>query len=214
MQRWSLQSLSQFAVQKRDAQALVLEVAARLSRQISFCNDLVAPRLGDDRQLLKDFNHLVYVHKDTHQLCRQVGEQPDLFDRWNKVDQHVVSSTLSQIQSRHATSIERWVSMVVQEPKLHDVVLTVLRGRLGTQLLCDHAVRQLGKQKENGAVTTHCSIQDCIDDAYTEAKFLCDAHWQISPEMQNTSNNDSPREGTCIRPWLVHSLVELSKRML
>ncbi|GKY91761.1 hypothetical protein MPSEU_000147800 [Mayamaea pseudoterrestris] len=215
MQRWSLKSLAelQVAASHESARILIGDVKQRLARQITFCQDSIAPRVKDNSKLSKDLDHLLYIHHDTHRLCSELYHQNKLFARWNASNQHLYSSTLAQVRNRHATTVERWVDMVnIDRGSLHNHVLDILRGRVGIQLLCDHAVQAIDKSKQHGAVTLHCSVRDCIDDAHAEAKFLCEAHWQVSPEL--TVQGDDDVRITCVRPWLTHALVELIKNAM
>ena len=157
---------------------------------------------------------MLFIHEDTHRLSSQLANQSTIYTRWNQADQRLVSSTLAQVRNRHASTIERWVDMVTTNRLLQESVLQLLRGRLGMQLLCDHGVQQMDRHKPQGAVTLDCSIVDCLEDAYTEAKFLCDAHWQVSPELNYCLEDLKDLRVTCIRPWILHAMVELFKNAM
>ena len=213
IRRWSLQSLADLATSTpQGAQTVVQDVTSRLTRQITLCKELVAPRVNDNQALSKDLKHLLFIHEDTHRLCSQLATQSAIYSRWNQADQRLISSTLAQVRNRHASTIERWVDMVTTNRLLQESILQILRGRLGMQLLCDHGVQQLDRHKPQGAVTMDCSIVDCLEDAYTEAKFLCDAHWQVSPDMDYRVDDDVLV--TCVRPWILHAMVELFKNAM
>jgi pyruvate dehydrogenase kinase 2/3/4 len=83
---------------------------------------------------------------------------------------------------------------------LDTLVDTFLRGRLGVQLLCDR----------HGAL--HCHLADVVEDAVTESRHICDAHFEITLQVLVQIPQDAMI--TLIRPWVHHALTELLKNAL
>jgi pyruvate dehydrogenase kinase 2/3/4 len=98
-----------------------------------------------------------------------------------------------------------------------------LRGRLSVQILCDHYVNLHKQQQQqqnhvydytrHGAVHMDCPLEPILQDAWTEAKHLCEAHYQTSPSVQFPIQSSIPNI-TCIRPWLHYCLVEIFKNSM
>jgi pyruvate dehydrogenase kinase 2/3/4 len=102
-------------------------------------------------------------------------------------------------------------------------VVNFLRGRLSVQILCDHYVNLYTKQPQSqqqsqqyvrhGAVHLNCPLEPILQEAWTEAKHLCEAHYQISPNVQYCLSHPISNI-TCIRPWLQYCLVEIFKNSM
>ena len=171
------------------------------------------------QKALRDVTNLVRVHEDTfHLTFGLIKEQSNVLGRWSHADQHLVFATLEQVRSRHASTVETLADMVIDlrqtklmNPDLDDWMDLFLRGRLGVQLLCDHYV-SLHKAKPNGGVSVDCLLANVVDDAVTEAKHLCDAHYENIPDVFVDISLDA--RITIIRPWIHHVLVELLKNAM
>ena len=159
------------------------------------------------------------LHEDTFKLTHGLmDENSTVLERFHDADRHLVFSTLEQVRSRHASTVETLADVVIalrqynlSTYELDDLVDTFLRGRLGVQLLCDHYV-SLHKKKPRGGVSVDCLVADVIDDAVTEAKHICDAHFEKTPEVLLDLPPDATL--TLIRPWVHHALVELLKNAM
>lgn len=88
------------------------------------------------------------------------------------------------------------------------------RGRFGVQLLCNHYVALDKGRKATGEVAMDCSIRDVVDDAVTEAKHLCEAHFSSSPAVVIDESTVDSATAAVIRPWLTFTLVELLKNAM
>ena len=226
-QRYSLQALASQRFSPETARELALNVACRLAHQTESCTKLIdklssaanKPSLAS----MKNLNHIRYVNKDTHRLTNHIGNNQNLFQRWKRADQHVVKASFEEVRSRHATCIERWVDVVSEFREEEDFVTNDILTRFyGVQLLCDHYVQlhkegtgQLHHATPNtggGAVSVDCLVQDCINDAYTEAAAICEAHLQDFPELDGWEGSNV--RATVIQPWLHHTLVELLKNAM
>lgn len=168
----------------------------------------------------KTFRDLLILHRDTYELTMRLLDPDSTF--WDSFDtlSHVVTSTMEQVRSRHATTVETMADLVVTlrsagvvEEEEEDVIEPWLRGRLGVQLLCDHYVT-LDKYQRSG-VTPHCNISEVIEEAVTEATHLCDAHYQITPEVDLADQGPQDQVScTLVRPWVHHSLTEILKNAM
>ena len=94
---------------------------------------------------------------------------------------------------------------------LDTLVDTFLRGRLGVQLLCDHYVA-LHKKKPHGGVSVQCYLTDVVEDAVTESRHICDAHFENTPQVLVQIPQDATI--TLLRPWVHLALTELLKNAL
>ena len=177
----------------------------------------------------RQLSFLRHVHVDTAQQCRQVLERREhLSQRWSNTDQRMVRKCLEQVRDRHAPSLERWVEMAIALRNSNLVVDhnnnnnnnnkdrlldNLLRGRLSIQLLAHHysllAQEDEHQRRPTGAISINHSLADLVHDAYTEAHFLCEAHYQKAPDLQLGIPDDLLI--TVIRPWLTHILVEICK---
>jgi pyruvate dehydrogenase kinase 2/3/4 len=221
--QYSLQLLADQRFTPDVARELIGNVAHRLSIQTDACSKLLlerSPTSLSQRQLLQqrvtdNLRHLLYIHKDTLRQCQHVERHGVLFDRWSRADGHIVTATAEEVRSRHAASLERWVDIVQtsKDRRLEDDVIRILQRRLGIQLLCDHIVKLSQASRMHGNVSVQCDLSDVIQEAYTEAAAVCDAHLQVAPELDFDGDGTSLTV-TVIRPWLYHALVELLKNAM
>lgn len=220
--QYSLQALADQRFTSDVARELIGNVAHRLSIQTDACSKLLLERRASSssqqqrqQRVTDNLHHLLYIHKDTLRQCHQVERHGVLFDRWSRADGHIVAATAEEVRSRHATSLERWVDIVQtsNDRRLEDDVSRILQRRWGIQLLCDHIVKLSQAGRMHGNVSVQCDVSDVIQEAYTEAAAVCDAHLQVAPELD--FDDDGTRlTVTVIRPWLYHALVELLKNAM
>jgi pyruvate dehydrogenase kinase 2/3/4 len=243
--RYSLKALAAQQWTPTAAKELVENVAHRLHLQSEACSALLAdlPRHrhsskspSDFREAERNVRHLLHVHRDTLAQCLQVSKHPRLFLRWSGPDRHDVAALAEEIRTRHAPGLERWVdySLFAHDNDNDDndddsaALDAILRRRWSVQLLCDQLVKL---SKGRNAVSVNCDVSAVVQEAYTEAAALCDAHWQRSPDLElvvpdNGSTSDSEcgsgipdkavagARATVVRPWLHHALVELCKNAM
>jgi pyruvate dehydrogenase kinase 2/3/4 len=123
-----------------------------------------------------------------------------------------------------------------------ELIMTFLKCRLMTQLLCDHVVDCMlhRERKPNGAISVEVNVQDLIVSAIVEARHLVEASFVgivgedldddddemdsvvedppepplVEVEMESLSSSSLPVTATLIRPWLQYALVELLKNSL
>lgn len=206
--RWSLRSLASFSLNPDNARVIIQDIANRLAWQ-----QLRLQKLPEDSNL----RHLLYLHKDTERLCRQiVGSESSsqVLVRWSDADQRVVSTTLEQVRDRHASALERLVELVDAAQGASDVerqVQSIAQDRWGIQLLCDHYVKLYKAKRPHGAVSVNCNLLDVVEEAVTEAKHVCEAHCLASPDIDWKLNSNFLPPLSLVRPWVHHSMVELLK---
>ena len=159
--------------------------------------------------------NLHVLHRDTVQLTQHLLQSENIWSSFTNAHQSTLAATMEQIRSRHATTLETVADLVLllrdYRDLPHAALTSLLRGRLSVQLLCDHYVG-LQKGRQNGGVSVNCPLQPVLEEAVTEAKHLCEAHYQESPEI--ILPKDYPAPLTLIRPWLHHALVEMLKNSM
>ena len=167
------------------------------------------------------FRNLQVLHHDTRQLLQHLLESKSIWTNYTKAHQSTLAATMEQIRSRHATTMETIADLVLllrpyasphHQQQYVPLVTNFLRGRLGVQILCDHYVA-LHKGKVGGTVSVDCSLEPVLQEAWTEAKHLCEAHYQTSPDVLFPKTYPIATM-TFIRPWLHHSLVEMLKNSM
>lgn len=168
------------------------------------------------------FRNLHVLHHDTSQLLQHLLESKSIWANYTKAHQSTLAATMEQIRSRHATTMETIADLVLllrpyasphHQQQYVPLVTNFLRGRLAVQILCDHYVA-LHKGKVGGAVSVNCSLEPVLQEACTEAKHLCEAHYQTSPDVRFPTTYPPATNVTFIRPWLHHSLVEMLKNSM
>lgn len=212
--RYTLQALAGHQYNRETAHELLSNVAQRLAIQTEVC-DVMLSRLDGkaNPEQERNLRHLRYLHFDTYRLTLQVARNRTIFERFSPADQFVVQKTFEQTRDRHACSLERWVDTVTRgDRRFESRVLNVLKRRLGVQLICQHGV-MLGKGTPHGAVAVNCDLRECVEDAYSEARQVCEAHLQVSPDLHVTIESNLRAE-MLVRFWLHHALVELLKNAM
>ena len=158
-----------------------------------------------------------WIHTDTQQACRHILSLSN--------PQQYLRHTLTEVQARHARTVETLAEMLVQDLRPHHVDLPVtqfLNQRLGIQLLCEHFV-EICKGKPYGTIDYQRSVQEAVLDAVGEANILTQAYYDVIPEIgihlatnegnatTTTMNSSISPLATFVGPWLHYTLVELLK---
>eukprot|EP00980_Cylindrotheca_fusiformis_P010337 scaffold2299_cov131-Cylindrotheca_fusiformis.AAC.24 len=218
-----------------------------------------AAEKGDDDLLdsaFKTLRDLKHLHKDTHRICSRLlpameEQQKDGEGRFNTLLYQHTRKILGETHTRHALTLENLAEMAVhvrpllQNPKhWNDTMMHYLQSKIGLQLLADHgsniakaessnnnkeAKRRRNKNKL-GIVSLNTPVPKVIDQARTEAKHLCEAHYLTSPPVIALNRDDDFNDAdvetevesattttttvTCVRPWLQFALVELLKNSM
>jgi pyruvate dehydrogenase kinase 2/3/4 len=172
------------------------------------------------QKALRNVQNLQRLHEDTfHLTFGLMEENSNVLFRFTNADRHLTFATMEQVRSRHASTVETLADIVLdlrqsnlRNPKFDNLVDVFLRNRLGVQLLCDHYVSLHKGKTTNGGVSVDCKLIDVVDDAVTEAKHICDAHYENVPQVH--VNIPANAQITLIRPWVHHALVELLKNAM
>jgi pyruvate dehydrogenase kinase 2/3/4 len=230
-QQWSLQTLAGLKPIPETAKLLLHDVSERLTHQQSRIEQDIIRRLLPStttvgRQQKKHVDHLIHLHQDTTRLCQQLLSS-QVMERWNTADQSVVASTFQQVRDRHATSIERYMDLVLlcddeqtrlEKNTLEPAIQSILQARWGILLLCDHYVKLSSdrcRSFPHGAVSIDCPVVPAVvQEAVTEAKHICEAHWLTAPDVVLLETRPNTMTATIIRPWLHHAFVELLKNAM
>lgn len=245
LRQWSLDNLIAMSNENKHIglQDLVRDVNQRLDGQnrilLELENILHDEPKTSEKQLLdsayKTLRDLKHLHKDTHKKCSMLlpamQKQQDGFN--SLMFQHA-KKTLEETHTRHALTMESLAEMVVhvrpllQNPDYwNETIMTYLQSKIGLQLLADHGSNLAKaefntKQKDNknkvGIITMNIPVPEVIDQARTESKHLCEAHYLTSPPVISLNQYASPEEPpptvTCVRPWIQFALVELLKNSM
>jgi signal transduction histidine kinase len=242
LQQWSLDSLTAIPNENSHTwlQDLVTDVALRLDRQNAILVKLEQilhdeSRTSTESHLLdsahKTLRNLKHMHKDTHNKCSLLlpAMQKQQYGFNTLMFQHAYK-TLEETHTRHALTMESLAEMVVHvRPLLHNTdswnstIMTYLQSKIGLQLLADHGSRLAKeeistKQNHNpnklGMISVDVLVSDVIEQARTEAKHLCEAHYLTSPPVISLNQTTTTTTVTCVRPWLQFTLVELLKNSM
>ena len=173
---------------------------------------------------------LQWIHKDTLQSCHDILQLPITHSNLAYHLKH----TLTQVQARHARTVETLAELVVQDLRpyhrlgdnnnnknsgtamMERYIFPFLQHRLGIQLLCEHYM-EIAKQKPHGTIDYQRSIQSALLDAMGESNILTQAYYDVIPELIIADDDDSDSNGsseltaTFVGPWLHYILVELLK---
>ena len=233
VRRWSLSQLAGLEPSSMTAQTMLEEVTSRLELQTMTCETLMeeteplssSSTTTSGNLVQRQLHFLHHVHVDTAEQCRQLLERrKQVWLRWSNTDQRMVRKCLEQVRDRHAPSLERLVDVAIalrnnsehdEETKRRNAnhLDHLLQGRLSIQLLAHHysllAHEEERRRRTTGAISENHPLADLVHDAYTEAHFLCEAHYQRAPDLKLNVSEDLT--ATVVRPWLTHILVEICK---
>lgn len=244
IRQWSLDRLSSVPSNDDHLllQELVFDVALRLDRQNSIIESLQDVISTEDNQLLdsahKTLRDLRHLHKDTHRKCSLLLAPMREQENYNTLLLHHIHKSLEEIHVRHSLTMESIAEMVIhvrsqiQDPALfNSSVMSLMRSKIGLQLLADHG-SQLAKEEaashtackntskknnknKKGAIGVDVPVFEIIDQASTEAKHLCEAHYLTSPSVVCLKDSQQQQPTmTCVRPWIAYTLVELLKNSM
>ena len=166
----------------------------------------------------KRLETLQWIHTDTLRACREILQLSAA-----KADPYLLP-TLTQVQARHARTVETLAELVVENlrpyDKLDRIDLNVfLHDRLGIQLLCEHYM-EIAKGKRYGTIDYQRPVADALLDAMGEANILAQAYFEHVPEMklvQDCSSDKTaatPIQATFVGSWLHYVLVEILKNAI
>eukprot|EP00797_Seminavis_robusta_P016579 Sro2476_g328770.2 (469) ;mRNA; f:6192-7598 len=173
------------------------------------------------RQNLHNLNKL---HENTQEIAETFWAHLETNKMENPVldkrEQKWLKATFRQIRDRHALTVEDLAEFAITtrpywDPALplDDTVMDFLRGRMGVQLLCEHAL------SPKGMIYKDCHLLSVLEDATNEAQLLCESHYShlvtAAPEVVIvTQTIDRSDEFTIVQPWIHYVLVELLKNAM
>nr|CAH8827568.1 unnamed protein product [Trichobilharzia regenti]CAH8827574.1 unnamed protein product [Trichobilharzia regenti] len=178
------------------------------------------------------------VRTPSASLVRQWYEQSfcDLVDfekiTWNENSLNRFNETLAKIRSRHTTVVETMAQgvMEMQEKYKTDVITNnqvqyfldrFYMMRISIRMLLSQHLLMFGSELNKhrryvGSIDPDCNVREILDDAYEDAKFLCEHYYSAAPEMkvQVHSSEDGKIEFVYVPSHLYHILFELLKNAM
>ena len=135
----------------------------------------------------KAFRGLRMLHSDTILSTKQLLSAESIWSNFDYANKSLIVSAVDQIRSRHATTMETMSELVLALRSCsrllpNETLELFLRGRYAVQILCDHYIA-LNKRPCHGAVSIDCCLEPVLEEAATEAKHICDAHYLVKPEI-------------------------------
>lgn len=179
----------------------------------------VQRRHSDLAKARRNLQDLKFLHDNTREMAQTFQDHLELKqdDILNKREQKWLKAAFGQIRDRHALTVENLADFVCSTRPywetpviLDDTVMDFLRGRLGVQLLLDHALAPCG------VVETDCDLRTVLEEAISEAHLLCEANYShlvtAAPEVVIVSQTIDRKDSfTIVKPWVHYVLVELLK---
>lgn len=170
----------------------------------------------------QNLHNLNMLHESTQEIAQtftnHLENKPD--DVLDKRERKWLKAAFSQIRDRHALTVENLAEFVIttrpywETPvAMDDTVMDFLCGRLGVQLLCEHALAP------RGIIETDCELKTVLQEAISEAQLLCESNYShlvtAAPEVVIVSHTlDRKDQFTIVRPWVHYVLVELLKNAM
>lgn len=152
---------------------------------------------------------------------------------------HKFNDVLDTMQNRHSTVVETMAEGILEMKKEYGEAAQdghtanciqyffdrLYASRIGLSMLIKHHLMLFGKLKSGdtyiGAIDPNCDILSIAEDAYDNARFLCDQYYMKSPKCKFQCHNPSSKSTdknrltlTYIPSHLYHMLFELLKNAL
>ena len=115
------------------------------------------------------------------------------------------TNCLNNIVDRHADVVQNLAMGILQvkescgidnktERKIQYFLDRFLMSRISIRMLINQHVMMFGEKRPEhsylvGAIDTQCDVLEVLEDAYNNAKFLCDHHYMCSPEVEYAAKN-------------------------
>lgn len=142
--------------------------------------------------------------------------------------------SLSNIVERHSEVVQNMAMGIMQlqetygiDPKTEQNIQyfldRFLMSRISIRMLINQHLLMFAEKKPEhpfqvGAIDTMCNVNDVLEDAYNNAKFLCDQYYLCSPdiklESRNTVDKDKPVDLVYVPSHLYHMAFELFKNAM
>ncbi|XP_046358733.1 pyruvate dehydrogenase (acetyl-transferring) kinase isozyme 1, mitochondrial-like isoform X1 [Haliotis rufescens] len=143
------------------------------------------------------------------------------------------TDTLTHIRNRHANVVETMAQGIIELKDTYGVDSNTnnriqyfldrfYMSRISIRMLINQHTLLFGSQLANprhiGCIDPSCNVLDVVQDAYENARFLCDQYYLISPEVEIITKNPLEKESTInmvyVPSHLYHMLFELFKNAM
>ncbi|XP_059150390.1 pyruvate dehydrogenase (acetyl-transferring) kinase, mitochondrial-like [Physella acuta] len=163
------------------------------------------------------------------------------FENKGGSDQKVMesfTSTLVHIRNRHSNVVETMAQGVMELKELHGIDINTenriqyfldrfYMSRISIRMLINQHTLLFGKKEKNndprhiGCIDPNCNVSTVVQDAYENARFLCEQYYLAAPELVITSKNNAVTESendpiqiVYVPSHLYHMLFELFKNAM
>ncbi|XP_046577007.1 pyruvate dehydrogenase (acetyl-transferring) kinase isozyme 2, mitochondrial-like isoform X1 [Haliotis rubra] len=143
------------------------------------------------------------------------------------------TDTLTHIRNRHANVVETMAQGIIELKETYGVdgntnnriqyfLDRFYMSRISIRMLINQHTLLFGSQlahpRHIGCIDPSCNVLDVVQDAYENARFLCDQYYLISPEVDIITKNPLEKESTInmvyVPSHLYHMLFELFKNAM
>ncbi|XP_067686072.1 pyruvate dehydrogenase (acetyl-transferring) kinase isozyme 1, mitochondrial-like isoform X1 [Haliotis asinina] len=143
------------------------------------------------------------------------------------------TDTLTHIRNRHANVVETMAQGIIELKETYGVDSNTnnriqyfldrfYMSRISIRMLINQHTLLFGSQlahpRHIGCIDPNCNVLDVVQDAYENARFLCDQYYLISPEVEIITKNPLEKESTIsmvyVPSHLYHMLFELFKNAM
>ncbi|CAH8453913.1 unnamed protein product [Schistosoma haematobium] len=152
--------------------------------------------------------------------------------KWDEKSLNQFNEILASIRSRHTTVVETMAQgvMEMQENYKTDIVTNnqvqyfldrFYMMRISIRMLLSQHLLMFGSELNKhrryvGSIDPDCNVREILDDAYEDAKFLCEHYYSAAPEMKVRvhSGDNAKIEFVYVPSHLYHILFELLKNAM
>ncbi|CAH8450303.1 unnamed protein product [Schistosoma mattheei] len=122
--------------------------------------------------------------------------------KWDEKSLNQFNEILASIRSRHTTVVETMAQVSVYF--LFDMLVLMFGSELNKH------------RRYVGSIDPDCNVREILDDAYEDAKFLCEHYYSAAPEMKVRvhSSDNAKIEFVYVPSHLYHILFELLKNAM
>ncbi|KAF7256815.1 hypothetical protein EG68_05748 [Paragonimus skrjabini miyazakii] len=160
----------------------------------------------------------------------------DLIDfedtHWDEDSLNKFNRQLAQIRNRHTTTVETMAQGVMEMKERHKTDLITNNQvqyfldrfymmRISLRMLINQHLLMFGSELNKhrrfvGSVDPDCNVLEILEDAYEDAKYLCEHYYSTAPEMvvETCGASDGKIEFVYVPSHLYHILFELLKNAM
>lgn len=154
-----------------------------------------------------------------------------------KIDDKELSrftKTLNNVVNRHETVVQNMAMGILQvqetygidtktEQNIQYFLDRFLMSRISIRMVINQHLLMFNEEKPDhpmqiGAIDLHCDVKDVLEDAYNNAKFLCDQYYLCAPDIDfdchNVIEKDKKIELVYVPSHLYHMAFELYKNAM